>query len=181
MRIITGKARGVRLFTLDGDATRPTSERAKEAIFSMLQFELEGRTVLDLFGGSGQLALEALSRGAKSAVIADSSRQAIEIIRKNAEKTRLAELCSIMCSDWTQTLKRLADKKFDIVFLDPPYNAGIVPTILEKISVNLKETSVVVCETGNDISLFVPQSYEILKNVKYGIAYVTVLKFKGEN
>ena len=179
MRIITGKARGVRLLTLEGEATRPTSERAKEAVFSMLQFELEGRSVLDLFGGSGQLALEALSRGASRAVIADSSRQAVEIIRKNAEKTKLADFCNIMCSDWTQTLKRLGGNKFDIVFLDPPYAAGVVPTVLEKIMPNLKDTSIVVCETGNDILNSIPEQYEVVKNVKYGIAYVTVLRFNG--
>ena len=181
MRIITGKARGVRLLTLEGEATRPTSERAKEAVFSMLQFELEGRTVLDLFGGSGQLALEALSRGASRACIADSSRQAVEIIRKNAEKTKLADSCNIMCCDWTQTLKRLEGNKFDIVFLDPPYAAGIVPTVLEKIMPNLKDTSVVICETGNDILDSIPSQYEVVKNVKYGIAYVTVLRFNGGN
>ena len=111
MRIITGKSRGTTLVTLEGENTRPTSERAKEAVFSMLQFELEGRRVLDLFGGSGQLALEALSRGAASAVIADSSRQAVEIIKKNAEKTRLAPCCNIICADWTQTLRRLATRR----------------------------------------------------------------------
>ena len=179
MRIITGKARGVRLLTLEGEATRPTSERAKEAVFSMLQFELEGRSVLDLFGGSGQLALEALSRGAARAFIADSSRQAVEIIRENAEKTKLSDSCNIMCSDWTQTLKRLDGNKFDIVFLDPPYAAGIVPTVLEKIVPNLKDTSIVVCETGNDILNSIPEQYEVVKNVKYGIAYVTVLRFNG--
>ena len=179
MRIITGKARGTTLVTLEGENTRPTSERAKEAVFSMLQFELEGRRVLDLFGGSGQLALEALSRGAASAVIADSSRQAVEIIKKNSEKTRLAPYCNIICADWTQTLRRLGNDKFDIVFLDPPYAMGIVPTVLEKIHENLKATSTVVCETGNDISDSVPSDYEIVKNVKYGIAYVTVLRFNG--
>ena len=87
MRIITGKAKGIRLKTLEGEATRPTSERAKEAVFSMIQFEIEGRTVLDLFGGSGQLALEALSRGASSAIVSDASKAAVDVIRKNAEKT----------------------------------------------------------------------------------------------
>ena len=84
MRIITGKARGIQLVTLDGTATRPTSERAKEAVFSMIQFDIEGRKVLDLFAGSGQLALEALSRGAAEAVLCDNSKEAINIIKKNA-------------------------------------------------------------------------------------------------
>ena len=89
MRIITGKARGVKLDTLEGLATRPTTEKVKEAIFSAIQFEIEGRRVLDLFAGSGQMALEALSRGAKDAVLVDASKEAAEIIRKNAVKTKL--------------------------------------------------------------------------------------------
>ena len=90
MRIITGRARGIQLVTLEGDMTRPTSERAKMAIFSSLQFELEGRRVLDLFAGSGQLGLEALSRGAKKATFSDSSRDAIDIVMKNAKKSAWA-------------------------------------------------------------------------------------------
>ena len=89
MRIITGRARGVKLATLEGDNTRPTSERAKEAVFSMLQFDIEGREVLDLFAGSGQMGREAVSRGAASAVFVDKSRDAMAIIGKNIEKTGL--------------------------------------------------------------------------------------------
>ena len=82
MRIITGIAKGIKLVTLDGDATRPTSERAKEALFSMIQFDIEGRRVLDLFAGSGQLGLEAISRGAEFCMFTDASADAISIVRK---------------------------------------------------------------------------------------------------
>ena len=133
MRIITGKARGTNLYTLPGSTTRPTADRVKEAVFSMLQFDIEGRSVLDLFGGSGQLALEALSRGARDAVIADSQRGAIDIIKKNAEKTKLSSGCTIMLSDWKETLRRLSGKKFDIVFLDPPYSSGLIPDVLKEL------------------------------------------------
>ena len=105
MRIITGRARGIRLDTLEGEMTRPTTERAKEAIFSRLQFEVEGRRVLDLFAGSGQMGLEALSRGATHAVMVDQSKEAIAIIRKNAERTRLADDCTIVCSDFSDFLR----------------------------------------------------------------------------
>ncbi len=176
MRIITGKARGVKLLTLEGDATRPTSERAKEAVFSMLQFEMEGRNVLDLFGGSGQLGLEALSRGAKSATIADSAKNAVAIIKKNAEKTRLTDGCKIMQSDWKETLRRTRGEKFDIVFLDPPYAMNVIPKVLDELFVSLKSTSAVVCESGSDISDNVGNKYEIIKSSKYGVAYVTILK-----
>lgn len=175
MRIITGKARGVRLATLEGDATRPTSERAKEAVFSMIQFDIEGRTVLDLFGGSGQLGLEALSRGAKLAYIADSAKAAVTIIKQNAEKTRLVDSCRIMQSDWKETLRRLRGEKVDIVFIDPPYAMNIIPSVLGELYPLLKPTSTVVCEAGKDISNDINEKYKIVKNAKYGVAYVTIL------
>ena len=166
--------------TLEGDATRPTSERAKEAVFSMLQFDIEGRTVLDLFGGSGQLGLEALSRGAKLAYIADSSKAAVNIINQNAEKTRLKDSCRVMMSDWKETLRRLRGEKIDIIFLDPPYAMNVIPQVLENIRPLLKPTSTVVCESGNDITNAIGEFYEIVKSAKYGIAYVTILNPKKE-
>ena len=123
MRVITGVAKGKKLKTLEGDATRPTSERIKGAIFSSIQFEIEGRRVLDLFAGSGQMSLEALSRGAKFAVMLDSSPAAIKIITENAEKTRLAPKCLIKREDYLSYIKKNAGKQFDIIFLDPPYNS----------------------------------------------------------
>ena len=121
MRIITGTARGVRLDTLPGENTRPTSERAKEAIFSMLQFELRSACVLDLFAGSGQMGLEALSRGAKEAVFCDASREAVKIVEKNLIKTRLALQGEVLCMDYERALQGMRKRKiFDLVFLDPP-------------------------------------------------------------
>ena len=121
MRIITGKARGIKLVSLEGDATRPTSERVKEAVFSMIQFDIEGRSVLDLFSGSGQLALEALSRGAAHAVMIDKSRDAVKIIKTNVEKTKLAEDCEIFNCDYKEYITKNKGRQFDIVFVDPPY------------------------------------------------------------
>ena len=115
MRIITGKARGIRLKTLEGEATRPTAERVKEAVFSMLQFDLEGRSVLDLFSGSGQMALEALSRGADEAILVDRSKSAIRIIEKNAEKCRFTSRCQIYNFDALDYIRRNKGRKFDII------------------------------------------------------------------
>ena len=127
MRIITGTARGTRLMTLEGEATRPTAERVKEAVFSMIQFDLLDSTVLDLFAGSGQMGLEALSRGAQKAHFIDKSSEAVDIIRKNAEKTHLAERSSIFCTDSIDYLKRSKGRcRFDFVFIDPPYGSGLV-------------------------------------------------------
>ena len=182
MRIITGSARGTKLFTLEGENTRPTAERVKEAVFSMIQFEVEGRAVLDLFSGSGQMALEALSRGASKAVLVDSSRDAVGVIKKNIEKTRLGDSCSVFCADYAEALARMRGReRFDIVFLDPPYKSGAVAPALKLLRKYelLKPTSIVVCESGDDAFLAsVGELYEVVKSAKYGVAYVTILKVK---
>lgn len=181
MRIITGSAKGRVLATLPGEATRPTSEKAKEAIFSMLQFELEGRRVLDLFSGSGQMGLEALSRGAASAVLVDRSRDAIAIIQKNATATRLAERCKILCFDGIEYLRRETGIGFDIVFLDPPYASSLIKTSLETLLARnlLKRGSFIVCESDKE-DVFegddgLSARFDIVKKARYGIAYVTIL------
>ena len=139
MRVITGTARGTKLATLDSDATRPTADMVKEAIFSMIQFDLEGRVVLDLFGGSGQLAIEALSRGAERAVIVDSSREATAMIIENAKKTKLFEKCRVSTSDYASYLKGAAGREiFNIIFLDPPYNT----TLLRDALVGIKNADI---------------------------------------
>lgn len=152
MRIITGTARGIKLTTLEGEATRPTAERVKEAVFSMLQFELEGRAVLDLFAGSGQLGLEALSRGSAKATMIDSSREAADVIMENAKKTRLFDRCRISCTDWASFVRGAAGReKYDVIFLDPPYDAGLMPEVLRAIAKNglAAVGAAVVCETDN--------------------------------
>jgi len=183
MRIITGRARGVKLLTLEGSNTRPTADRTKEAIFSMLQFEIEGRSVLDLFSGSGQMALEALSRGAASAVLCDKAKEAVVIINKNAEKTRLAEFCTVVNSDHADCIQRMArmGKQFDIVFLDPPYASDLLSDALARMAQAgiLKPTTTVICESGA-VDFPIPAIYEIKKQSKYGIAYITILKLKPE-
>ncbi len=120
MRVITGKARGVQLKTPDGLLTRPTTDRVKEALFSIIQFELPAARVLDLFGGTGQLGIEALSRGAKSAVFVDQREDACRLIRENLKRTRLEADAKVVRSDYLDYLKRCRDK-FDIILLDPPY------------------------------------------------------------
>ena len=182
MRIITGKARGVRLQTLEGMTTRPTSERTKEAIFSMLQFEIAGSVVLDLFAGSGQMGLEALSRGAERAYLIDSGRPACEIIRKNIEKSRLSEGCVALCEDSISFLKRCSGEKFDIVFLDPPYATNLIDTSLGLLYDRelLSENATIVCESDrfDILGLENSKKYDIIKTMKHGVACITVLKIK---
>ena len=186
MRIITGRARGIQLVTLEGDMTRPTSERAKMAIFSSLQFELEGRRGLDLFAGSGQMGLEAVSRGAAHAVRVDQSKDAIKIIQKNAEKTRLAEDCTVICSDFSEFLRQRRGKDpFDIVFIDPPYAMRACKAAVEALLENrlLKPHSILVLEsaepdplgTGTPLS----EKFEVVKSARYGAAYVNILTPKA--
>ncbi|MCI9448769.1 MAG: 16S rRNA (guanine(966)-N(2))-methyltransferase RsmD [Clostridiales bacterium] len=150
MRIITGTARGAKLATIEGDATRPTTDRVKEAIFSMIQFDIEGRRVLDLFGGSGQLALEALSRGAERATIIDESRDAVNIIIENAKHAKLYEKCRISCCSYASFLKGFNESdKFNIVFLDPPYNTSLLHDSLNALSVGnvLADGALIICES----------------------------------
>lgn len=187
MRIITGKARGVKLVTLEGNMTRPTAERTKEAMFSMIQFDIEGRRVLDLFAGSGQLGLEALSRGAAEAVMVDQSKEAIKIIHQNVEKTKLSEGAVVICAEFAEFLRsRRGGKPFDIIFLDPPYSMRAVSAAiiaLENAKL-IKSTTKIVCESeeqypiGKETDL--AKRYTVLKNAKYGKAYVTLLTPKDE-
>ena len=181
MRIITGRARGIRLKTLEGETTRPTAERVKEAVFSMLQFDLEGREVLDLFAGSGQLGLEAISRGAAHAVLVDKSKDAVKIIEENAIKTKLALDCTIRLSDAMDFLRRNRGVKFDIVFLDPPYAAGLyAPMLHAMIECGiLKPTTIIVCESDSD-EIFakdeaLAESFEIKRVSRYSKTVITLL------
>ena len=187
MRLITGSATGIKLVTLEGVQTRPTAERTKEAIFSMLQFDIEGRRVLDLFSGSGQMALEALSRGAESAVMLDKSKDAVNVITKNVEKTRLSERCKVYCADAFDYLKKNKGEKFDIVFIDPPYAQKLVEKSLEALVENeiIKPTALVVCESAEqnvfETNSELKEKFEIFKSGKYGVAYINIFVPKGGN
>lgn len=188
MRIITGRARGVRLATLEGEQTRPTSERTKEAIFSMLQFDIAGTQVLDLFSGSGQMGLEALSRGAAHAVLCDASRLAVDVINKNAIKTKLAPMCEILCVDFETALRNMRRRNsFDLVFLDPPYAKGLLPQAIQALCRChlLNEGARLVCESREFSDVFagnreLENCFEVIKATRYGVACVTLLRFRGE-
>ncbi|MDY2720333.1 MAG: 16S rRNA (guanine(966)-N(2))-methyltransferase RsmD [Candidatus Faecousia sp.] len=133
MRVIAGTARSTPLLTREGRDTRPTADRVKEGLFNAIQFEIEGRDVLDLFGGSGQLAIEALSRGARSAVITDASAQAVGVIEENLRRTRLADRAQVIRTDYMDYLQK-CEKKFQIIFLDPPYAENFLENALKRIS-----------------------------------------------
>lgn len=185
MRIITGKAKGIRLKTLEGDATRPTSERVKEAVFSMIQGDIENREVLDLFSGSGQMGLEALSRGAAHATMIDKSSLAIKIITENAEKTKLIPWCTIRREEFLDHLRRNRNKKYDIIFLDPPYASGFYRPALQAMLDNgvLKSTSMIICESGTD-EVFgddkeLEAKFKVIKQSRYSKTFITILALEA--
>jgi 16S rRNA (guanine(966)-N(2))-methyltransferase RsmD len=171
MRIITGKARGARLKAPKGLSTRPTSDRVKESLFSILGGRVAGRRVLDLFAGTGSLGLEALSRGAADTVFVDRATE--NVLRENAEHTRLAETARVVRGDVFAALSRLSDEgeQFDLVFCDPPYGRGLwerVLTALDGLPL-LSETALVVVECGEDEKEVPPLSrLSLVREERYG-------------
>lgn len=186
MRIISGTSRGTKLFTLEGKNTRPTLDRVKEALFSKINFDLLDAQILDLFSGSGALALESLSRGAKFAIICDNSKDAIKIIKQNIEKTRFNDKVLVLNCDYIQTLEKLKQKKykFDIIFLDPPYETDFAENAT-KIIINydlLTEDGTIIIETDNKdkvISKLDTNDIDIKDIKKYGRVYLLFLNRKG--
>ena len=178
MRVITGKARGVNLKTPDGLKTRPTTDRVKEAMFSIIQFELPGARVLDLFGGTGQLGIEALSRGAKSAVFVDSGEQACSLIRENLRRTKLEADAKVVRADYLEYLQR-CNEQFDIVLLDPPYAEVFLENALNCVA------EIDILQTGGIIVTERPLGKELLcefdgltrsKDYKYGNTLLTLYR-----
>lgn len=147
MRVITGRARGVRLKTPEGLNTRPTTDRVKEGLFSVIQFEIEGRTVLDLFAGTGQLGIEALSRGASHAVFVDQGLKAVQLVKENVKRAGMEKCSRVMQSDYASFLKSTKET-FDIIFLDPPYAEKFLENALNIISEIdiLRDGGIIICE-----------------------------------
>lgn len=176
MRVITGLARGRVLKTLEGEDVRPTTDRVKEAIFSIIQFEIEGREVLDLFAGSGQLGIEALSRGAAYATFTDLSKDAVSVIKSNLLSTGLHKNSAVLQSD-AMTFLRNSRKKFDIIFMDPPYSKGILQKALPLAAEVVNDGGVIICEHPYGEEL--PEtagSFAVYRTYKYGKLGVTVYR-----
>ena len=177
MRVISGLARGRLLKTLEGEATRPTTDKVKGAIFNIIQFELEGRRVLDLFSGSGQLAIEAVSRGAESALAVDSSKAACLIIKENIKLCGFENEISVYTGDYLQVLTK--GSKYDVIFLDPPYMSKLLFEALKKIAEFdiLSENGIIICETdvSTSVSEVFPQNYSV-KEYRYGRIKLSVIR-----
>lgn len=186
MRIISGKARGTKLYTLEGENTRPTLDRVKESIFNILQGKIEGAQILDLFSGSGAIGLEFLSRGAERAVLCDKSKEAINIIKKNIEKTHMEERAQVINTDFENCLEKLKNEQFDIIYLDPPYKTTYILQSLEKIiQLNIaKKESQIIIETDDAERIekeIENLNIEIIDKRKYGRATIIFLHLKNKN
>ena len=168
MRVITGSARGRKLKALEGMDVRPTSDKVKEAIFSIIQFDLPGANVLDLFAGSGQLGIEALSRGASHCVFVDKSAASIGIVRENVTATGFIKSSRILNMDSLDYLKT-AKSGLDIALLDPPYRMGLIEKALPLLYPKMNEGAIVICEHESELAL--PDElggFSLLKRYKYG-------------
>ncbi len=174
MRVISGSARSVPLKTIAGNATRPTTDKIKETLFNLIQFDIPGCRFLDLFAGSGAIAIEALSRGAAHATLVDNSPAAIKCINENLAKTKLGDKAVVINSDSISALGRIAitDKKpYNIVFIDPPYNNGLEQRALSAMKKNsiIDEQSLIIVEADVklDTSLLSSIGYDIIKIKEY--------------
>lgn len=178
MRVITGKARGVSLKTPEGMLTRPTADRVKEALFSIINFDIPGARVLDLFGGTGQLGIEALSRGAESAVFVDAREDACRLIRENLKRTRLEGEGRVVRSDYLDYLRRCREQ-YHIIFLDPPYAEDFLENALKCITEIdiLQSNGIIVTERplGKELPWDYP-GYNRSKDYKYGKTLLTLYR-----
>ncbi|MEE1293613.1 MAG: 16S rRNA (guanine(966)-N(2))-methyltransferase RsmD [Acutalibacteraceae bacterium] len=180
MRVISGTARGMRLTTLEGLDVRPTTDKVKESLFNIIQFDIEGRRVLDLFAGSGQLGIEALSRGAEHATFVDRSPKSVSVVRKNLEHTKLVPLATVRQEESNTFLLKTRDT-FDLAFLDPPYGRGLIDAVLPELVEHMSDYGIIVCETSRDESL--PETvgdFYAAKTYRYGKIQLTLYRRKED-
>lgn len=176
MRVITGSARGRKLAALEGNDVRPTTDMVKEAIFSIIQFDIEGAVVLDLFSGSGQLGIEALSRGAKYCRFVDKSQASAQVTRQNIETCGFVKDSAVTLAD-SIDFAREVRMTFDIAFLDPPYGNGLIEKAIPYLADKMSDRGIIVCE--HEKGLVLPESCGRLnktKTYRYGKIEITVYR-----
>jgi 16S rRNA (guanine(966)-N(2))-methyltransferase RsmD len=182
MRVVAGSARGTVLKTPEGMLTHPTADRVKEAVFSILHFDVQEALVLDLFGGTGQLGIEALSRGAKRAVFVDHQQKACELIRENLRRTRFSERASVVRGDYLEYLKRTREQ-FDIILLDPPYAENFLENALNCIAEIdiLRDNGIIVTERPLEKALDIQlPGFSRSRDYKYGKTLITLYRRQSE-
>ena len=180
MRVITGSARGRKLITPEGLDTRPTTDKVKEAVCSSLQFDFPGANVLDLFAGSGQMGIEALSRGANRATFIDADSRALSCIKQNVKACGFLDQATVLKSDAVSFLHRTGEK-FDIAFLDPPYRNGILQQILPILAEKMQKNGIIVCEHEPECKLSERiLNFDLQKQKKYGKIIISVYRNSAE-
>lgn len=180
MKIITGRLRGRSLQTLPGEETRPTTQRVKEGLFSAIQFDIEGRRVLDLFAGSGQLGIEALSRGAAGCVFVDRNPEAAALIRRNLTELGIAPEGRVLAQDAASYLAHVKES-FDLAFLDPPYAAELLEPTLRVLAPHMAAGGLVVCESDRELAM--PEQAEgltLYRSYRYGRVMVWIYRREAE-
>lgn len=185
MRIISGKSRGTKLYTLEGEQTRPTLDRVREALFNIIQNEIVGSVFLDLFAGSGAVGLEAASRGAKEAILCEKNNGAIEIINKNIEKTHLENQVKLYKMSYEKLLESL-NTKVDLVYLDPPYKTDYICEALKIMTKRkvLNKDATIILETDDEqriLKRIANLELEIVDQRKYGRVHLIFLKEKQDD
>ena len=182
MRVISGSARGKALEAVPGMDTRPTTDRVKESVFNILQFRVIGAAMLDLFAGTGQMGIEALSRGASRAVFVDQAPKAVAVIRKNVAAARVQPRAEIIQATYRQALVRLQEQKFDIIFLDPPYGGETLNSALQAVELFdiLSLDGIIICESSAEDTIVCPDSLAVHKQYKYGTIRLTAIEHKKE-
>ena len=176
MKIISGKYKGRNIEGFSIDGTRPTMDRVKESLFAIIQDYLDESIVLDLFSGSGNLGIEALSEGAKEITLVDSNYKAIKIIEKNLNNIGINS--NVLNMDYKKALELLKNKKFDIIFLDPPYKTNYIEEAIKLITKYniLNDKGIIVCESDSIDRIIYDNSYTCIKDKKYGDKYIVILK-----
>ena len=183
MRIISGKCRGTKLFSLDGNNTRPTLDRVKESLFNIINFEIQDCTFLDLFAGSGAIGIEAASRGAKKVYMCENNKEACEIVNKNIEKTRLNDVITLYNMDFQKCITDKLNEPFDIIYLDPPYKTDYAYIATKLLLENnlITDKTLIILETDSEQTVekqFENLNLKEINKKKYGRAYLLFYKAK---
>ncbi len=182
MRVISGSARGKQLTPVPGMDTRPTTDRVKESVFNILQSYVMGCDFLDLFAGTGQMGIEAISRGARHAVFCDRAKPALNVIRKNLAAAHVQDRAEVLAGELHKNMQALAGRKFDVIFLDPPYGGEILNEALkcvEKFDI-LRPDGIILCESSVGDEIVCPQGMEVKKQYKYGTIRLTSVVYPSD-
>ncbi len=177
MRVISGSARGKQLSSVPGTDTRPTTDRVKESVFNIVQTYVVGGTMLDLFAGTGQMGIEALSRGASHAVFCDAAPKALAVIRKNIAAARVQDRAEVIGRDFQSALRSLQGRQFDLIFLDPPYGGELLNSSLKSLESFdiLRSGGIIICESSVSDEIRCPDSMVVRKEYKYGAIRLTAI------